>query len=233
MEYLYQPDSTAGDSRLFRIRPAIDHKKAIRKPGHRTSQSVQEVKLGGSFLARLGYWLLMRNARDSQASYSNPGSRKKNRVTRSVLRQNKSPEHLLSIVSATGRKSVVRVENGASEASVKRFDSAVDAEKNIHGLTRENRRSSSSDKKIITKGSVEIGRPFLSGERLRQSIASGGKKPDQYVKKYEQDLFVKTERNIAAAMKEAQKGISADQLVVRFGLSVPEACLIAGLHKVT
>ena len=189
--------------------------------------------MGGSFLARLGYWLLMRNARDSQSSRSNPGSRKKNKVTRSVLRQNKSPEHLLSIVSATGRKSVVRVENGASEASVKRFDSAVDAEKNIHGLTRENRRSSSSDKKIITKGSVEIGRPFLSGERLRQSIASGGKKPDQYVKKYEQDLFVKTERNIAAAMKEAQKGISADQLVVRFGLSVPEAGLIAGLHKVT
>ena len=233
MEYLYQPDSTASDSRLFRIRPAIDHKKVVRKPGHITPHSVKEIKLGGSLLARLGYWLLMRNARDSRSAQRHFRSCKKNRVTRSVLRQNKSPEHLLSIVSATGRKSVVRVDNGASEASIDRFDSAVDAEKYNPGSPRKIRRSASSDKKIITKGSVEIGRPFLSGERLRQSITSAGKKPDQRVKKYELDLFVKTERNISAAMKEAQKGISADQLVVRFGLSVPEACLIAGLHKVT
>jgi hypothetical protein len=32
-------------------------------------------------------------------------------------------------------------------------------------------------------------------------------------------------------MKEARKGISAEQLVIQFGLSVPEAGLIASLHK--
>jgi len=55
--------------------------------------------------------------------------------------------------------------------------------------------------------------------------------PDHRLKKFEQDLFVKTERNIAAAMKEAREGISAEQLVVKFGLSVPEAGLIASKCK--
>jgi len=76
---------------------------------------------------------------------------------------------------------------------------------------------------------AQSGQPSSAG--ISQVRKPTKKTANNQTKSFEQDLFVKTERNIAAAMKEAQRGISAEQLVIRFGLSVPEAGLITSMYK--
>lgn len=209
---------------MFRIRKAVRGRKEFRKPIEKTPLAVKEVRLGRSIVARFGYWLLMRGAKETDPSRNRTGPGKKTKVTRSVLRQNRLPDNLLTIVSADGRKSIVRIDDDTPA----RPDVADSAVKRIPVPLRNRQAHTTSDRTALASGPLETCRPLQSGHKV---IAGGEKKSDHRVKKYEQDLFVKTERNIAAAMKEAQRGISAEQLVIRFGLSVPEASLIDRMCK--
>lgn len=182
--------------------------------------------LGKSLLARLGYWLLMRNARTANLSHNAPVRTKKPKVTRSVLRQNKAPVDLVSVVASDGRKKVVRIATGQVADTPKNERSDVRVPKKAAPIVK-------SAKPEIPTGAARNSADNHSkpGHGVNQIPTTNKKIADHGEKIFEQDLFEKTERNIAAAMKEARKGISAEQLVIRFGLSVPEAGLIASMRK--
>lgn len=238
MEYTYQPGVEAAGARFFaKARNPGDNaasyntasNKAGEKEGAQSEALVKEVMLGRSPLARFGYWLLMRNAGATRPLPVGSGKEKKTKVTRSDLRQNSKPVDLLSIVSASGRKSIVRVTHGKLRRSPSNADvssRSTDATESISETVPESPgRQRAEDSPSLAKNPAHR-RAGVSSTKVANNKISG-----DHVKYFEQDLFVKTERNIAAAMKEARTGISAEQLVVRFGLSVPEAGLIASMHK--
>lgn len=250
MDYTYQPQATTQGGGLlaslrsaFSGRSAVKHKelhnkrivklrsdrsalaRSAREHGRPDSGStVNEVVLGRSLLARLGYWLLMRGASATTPSHNWRGAGKKSKVTRSELRQNKIAEDLVSIVAANGKRRVLRVSDGKH----KRVSAASSAE--TKPVVSSKRSAVTSVKAAVSVKSREAAG---DGNHAVAQRGNAAKKnyPDHRLKKFEQDLFVKTERNIAAAMKEAREGISAEQLVVKFGLSVPEAGLIASKCK--
>jgi hypothetical protein len=225
VEYTYQPGKTRRNARRQARTQARTEVRAATQSG----TGVREVELGRSVLARIGYWLLMRSARAASPSQKAPASRRKTKVTRSVLRQNKqASDNLLSVVSANGRRNVVRVTEGSSRVDrnpEQQKKSVPDRRKAMNGASAVVSRSTAA-----AAAQPPTGRP-LSSAGVSQIRKAGKRTSKHQSKSFEQDLFVKTERNIAAAMKEARKGISAEQLVIQFGLSVPEAGLIASLHK--
>lgn len=222
MEYTYQPGKTRRNAR----RQARLQVRTGARVATQSGTGVKEVELGRSLLARIGYWLLMRSARAASPSQKAPASRRKTKVTRSELRQNKqASDNLLSVVSANGRRNVVRVTEGNP-----RIDRKADQLKKSVPDRRKAMNGVSAHSTTARAAQSPSGRP-LSSAGVSQIRKAGKRASKHQSKSFEQDLFVKTERNIAAAMKEARKGISADQLVIQFGLSVPEAGLIASLHK--
>jgi len=150
---------------------------------------------------------------------------KKTKVTRSVLRQNKIPFGSLSVQTADGGKKNLRISSEMTDRNDSTSDlgghvdskSKIDEERSSK-VTRINRGSSVSKAFEVKKVKTESKKTVESSIKIAR--------PEESI---EQHLFEKTERNIAAAMKEARKGISAEQLVIRFGLSVPEAGLITSV----
>lgn len=226
MEYTYQPGVTTRNSGLFSRSAASSARKARAKVRERQEAvgPVKEVVLGKSLLARFGYWLLMRKARSANPSHNTSGRTKKTKVTRSVLRQNRVPTNILSVVSPGGRRNLIRIENERTLQTT----GASAVQKDIKHKSGKTPGDTLPKRVAIGKNLVK---PVQAKLGVSQINKGSGKKAVHCEKKYEQDQFVKTERNIAAAMKEAQKGISAEQLVIRFGLSVPEAGLIASMYR--